>query len=73
MVGQKISGRQIGIVSTANQDSPLMGKAIAGAEGTPFRGRRLGTRYYLNYQTAAPITSKPGERGQIGMRLRRNY
>ena len=39
------------IVSTANQDSPLMGKAISGAEGTPILGVDVWEHaYYLKYQ-----------------------
>jgi Fe-Mn family superoxide dismutase len=39
------------IVSTANQDSPLMGKAISGAEGMPILGCDVWEHaYYLKYQ-----------------------
>ncbi len=39
------------IVSTPNQDNPLMGKAIAGAEGTPVIGCDVWEHaYYLKYQ-----------------------
>jgi superoxide dismutase, Fe-Mn family len=39
------------IFSTANQDSPLMGKAIAGAEGSPIIGCDVWEHaYYLKYQ-----------------------
>lgn len=43
--------KELEIVSTANQDSPLMGKAIAGTEGTPIIGVDVWEHaYYLNYQ-----------------------
>jgi Fe-Mn family superoxide dismutase len=39
------------VVSTANQDSPLMGKAIAGCEGRPVFGVDVWEHaYYLKYQ-----------------------
>jgi superoxide dismutase, Fe-Mn family len=39
------------IVSTANQDSPLMGKAVSGAEGKPIIGCDVWEHaYYLKYQ-----------------------
>ncbi len=39
------------IVSTANQDNPTMGKAIAGCEGTPLLGIDVWEHaYYLKYQ-----------------------
>jgi len=44
-------GKELEIVSTANQDTPLMGKAISGAEGTPVIGVDVWEHaYYLNYQ-----------------------
>jgi Fe-Mn family superoxide dismutase len=51
----KNSSGKLEIVSTANQDSPLMGKAIAGAEGTPILGVDVWEHaYYLNYQNRRP-------------------
>ena len=42
---------KLDVVSTANQDSPLMGKAIAGCEGTPLLGLDVWEHaYYLKYQ-----------------------
>jgi Fe-Mn family superoxide dismutase len=39
------------VVSTANQDNPLMGKAVAGAEGQPIFGCDVWEHaYYLKYQ-----------------------
>jgi Fe-Mn family superoxide dismutase len=44
-------GGKIEIVSTPNQDSPLMGKTIAGCEGVPVLGVDVWEHaYYLKYQ-----------------------
>jgi Fe-Mn family superoxide dismutase len=43
--------KKLAIVSTPNQDTPLMGKAVAGVEGTPILGVDVWEHaYYLNYQ-----------------------
>jgi Fe-Mn family superoxide dismutase len=46
---------ELEVVSTANQDSPLMGKAVAGVEGSPVIGCDVWEHaYYLNYQNRRP-------------------
>lgn len=48
-------GDKLAVVSTANQDSPLMGEAIAGASGTPIIGLDVWEHaYYLKYQNKRP-------------------
>ncbi|MBP8257981.1 MAG: superoxide dismutase [Mn] [Opitutaceae bacterium] len=47
--------RKLAVGSTANQDSPLMGKAVAGFEGKPVIGLDVWEHaYYLNYQNRRP-------------------
>jgi Fe-Mn family superoxide dismutase len=46
---------KLAVGSTANQDSPLMGKAVAGFEGKPVVGLDVWEHaYYLNYQNRRP-------------------
>ncbi|PIH00044.1 superoxide dismutase [Mn] [Deinococcus sp. UR1] len=45
----------LAVVSTANQDSPLMGEGVAGVSGTPILGVDVWEHaYYLNYQNKRP-------------------
>lgn len=47
--------KKLAVGSTANQDSPLMGKAIAGIDGKPVIGLDVWEHaYYLNYQNRRP-------------------
>jgi Fe-Mn family superoxide dismutase len=46
-----VNNGRLEVVSTANQDNPLMGKAIAGAAGIPILGVDVWEHaYYLKYQ-----------------------
>ncbi len=50
-----VNGGKLEICSTANQDTPIMGKAIAGCEGTPVLGCDVWEHaYYLKYQNRRP-------------------
>ncbi len=47
--------QKLAVGSTANQDSPLMGKAVAGIEGKPVIALDVWEHaYYLNYQNRRP-------------------
>jgi Fe-Mn family superoxide dismutase len=47
--------KKLAVGSTANQDSPLMGKTVAGIEGKPVIGLDVWEHaYYLNYQNRRP-------------------
>lgn len=50
-----VEGGSLKVGSTANQDSPLMGAAIAGIGGTPILGLDVWEHaYYLHYQNRRP-------------------
>ncbi|QDV66837.1 Superoxide dismutase [Mn] [Rosistilla carotiformis] len=50
-----VSEGKLKVGSTANQDSPLMGEAVAGIGGTPILGLDVWEHaYYLNYQNRRP-------------------
>ncbi|CAI0911524.1 superoxide dismutase [Mn] [Serratia ficaria] len=50
-----LKGDKLAVVSTANQDSPLMGEAVAGASGFPIIGLDVWEHaYYLKYQNKRP-------------------
>ena len=50
-----VNGGKLEVGSTANQDNPIMGKAVAGIEGTPVLGIDVWEHaYYLNYQNRRP-------------------
>lgn len=50
-----VQGGKLAVVSTANQDNPLMGEAVAGVSGTPILGVDVWEHaYYLNYQNKRP-------------------
>ena len=73
-----VNGGKLEIVSTANQDNPLMGKAVAGCEGKPILGvRRLGTRLLPEIpEQARRLPQGLLERGELAFRgrsLRRRH
>jgi Fe-Mn family superoxide dismutase len=50
-----VNGGKLEVVSTANQDNPIMGKAVAGCEGRPILGCDVWEHaYYLKYQNKRP-------------------
>ncbi|MGB8666369.1 MAG: superoxide dismutase [Mn] [Serratia inhibens] len=50
-----LKGDKLAVVSTANQDSPLMGEAVAGVSGFPILGLDVWEHaYYLKYQNKRP-------------------
>ena len=49
------SDGSVAVCSTANQDNPIMGEAVAGCGGTPILGLDVWEHaYYLNYQNRRP-------------------
>ena len=50
-----VNAGKLEVVSTANQDSPIMGKAVAGVEGKPILAVDVWEHaYYLKYQNKRP-------------------
>jgi Fe-Mn family superoxide dismutase len=50
-----VESKKLKVVSTANQDSPLMGMDVAGCSGTPLLGLDVWEHaYYLKYQNKRP-------------------
>ncbi|PSJ80256.1 superoxide dismutase [Mn] [Neisseria iguanae] len=50
-----LDGKRLKVVSTANQDSPLMGEDVAGCKGCPIIGLDVWEHaYYLQYQNRRP-------------------
>jgi Fe-Mn family superoxide dismutase len=50
-----VNGGKLEVCSTANQDSPVMGKAVAGCDGVPILGVDVWEHaYYLKYQNRRP-------------------
>lgn len=63
-----LKGDKLAVVSTANQDSPLMGEAISGASGFPNPGSgRVGTRLLSEIPKPPPgLHQRVLERGELG-------
>ena len=50
-----VQNGKLTVVSTANQDNPMMGQELAGVSGTPILGIDVWEHaYYLNYQNRRP-------------------
>jgi hypothetical protein len=62
-----LKGDKLAVVSTANQDSPLMGEAISGASGFPILGLDVGTRLLPEIPEPSPgLHQSVLGRGELG-------
>src|SRR3954462_7994161 len=69
-----VNGGKLEIVSTANQDNPIMGKALSGAEGKPILGCDVWEHaYYLKYQNKRAEYGKAFWNVVIWNEVSRNY
>ena len=62
-----VNGGKLEIVSTANQDNLIMGKAVAGCEGKPVLGVDVRHAYYLKHpKPPRRLPEGDLERGELG-------